>query len=106
MDELKTKVTELETQVQEKDAQIKDLEDELQSAQKDQSRVTYSSVSILSPKQVQRALQNAGYYSGSIDGIIGKGTKRAIKDFQRENGLTVDGVVGKETSLKLRKYLE
>lgn len=56
-------------------------------------------------KDIQQALKNAGYYDGKIDGIKGKGTKKAIKDFQRANGLKVDGVVGRKTWELLSGYL-
>ena len=48
-------------------------------------------------KEVQRRLKLWGYYNGSIDGVFGKGTKAAVIAFQKKNGLTADGVVGKST---------
>lgn len=48
-------------------------------------------------KTVQTKLKRWGYYTGSVDGIYGSQTKSAVKYFQRKNGLTVDGIVGKET---------
>ena len=48
-------------------------------------------------KEVQRRLKNWGYYSGSVDGIFGAATKKAVIAFQKKNGLTADGVVGKAT---------
>jgi len=48
-------------------------------------------------KQIQTRLKRWGYYSGNIDGIYGKKTTEAVKYFQRTNGLTVDGICGKET---------
>lgn len=48
-------------------------------------------------KELQRRLKMWGYYSGAVDGIFGKGTLDAVKYFQRKNGLTPDGVVGKAT---------
>ncbi len=54
---------------------------------------------------IQRALKNAGYYQGTIDGKIGGGTKDAIKAFQRDNGLDADGVCGRTTWTKLQTYL-
>lgn len=59
----------------------------------------------MTPKNIQATLKNAGFYSGAIDGKIGKKTKTAIKNFQKANGLTVDGVVGKQTWAKLKKYI-
>ena len=48
-------------------------------------------------KEVQRRLKQWGYYSGAVDGIFGAGTKAAVIAFQKKNGLTADGVVGKAT---------
>ncbi|MDD5097979.1 MAG: peptidoglycan-binding domain-containing protein [Candidatus Omnitrophica bacterium] len=59
-----------------------------------------------SPRQIQAALKNAGYYQGVIDGKIGKQSRQAIKDFQKANNLSVDGKVGKKTWAALREYLQ
>ena len=48
-------------------------------------------------KEVQRRLKLWGYYNGTVDGVFGKGTKSAVIAFQKKNGLTADGVVGKAT---------
>lgn len=48
-------------------------------------------------KEVQRRLKQWGYYTGAVDGIFGSGTKKAVISFQKKNGLTADGVVGKAT---------
>ena len=48
-------------------------------------------------KEVQRRLKQWGYYSGSVDGVFGAGTKNAVIAFQKKNGLKADGVVGKST---------
>lgn len=47
--------------------------------------------------EVQRRLKKWGYYSGSIDGIYGENTRKAVINFQKKNGLTADGVVGLAT---------
>ena len=41
--------------------------------------------------QVQEQLSAGGYYHGKIDGIVGEGTRRAIRNYERENNLPVDG---------------
>ena len=46
---------------------------------------------------LQNALTKAGVYGGTIDGVFGNGTLKAVQDFQRIHGLSVDGVAGKET---------
>ena len=48
-------------------------------------------------RQIQEKLKRWGYYSGSVDGIYGSGTEKAVKKFQKANGLTADGIAGKAT---------
>jgi len=60
----------------------------------------------VSARQVQTALQNAGYYKGKIDGKIGEMTKSAISGFQKDHGLKVDGLLGQKTWNELKKYLD
>lgn len=55
---------------------------------------------------IQRALKGAGYYSGAIDGKIGPDSREAIRNFQRDNSLTADGVCGRQTWDKLRTFLD
>lgn len=43
--------------------------------------------------EVQSRLAQAGYYYGPIDGIMGRGTRRAIMAYQRAQGLPVDGLL-------------
>ena len=54
--------------------------------------------------QIQTRLKSWGYYSGSVDGIYGSATERAVKYFQRTNGLTVDGQAGDKTLAALGIY--
>ncbi len=56
-------------------------------------------------RQIQTALENAGYYEGKIDGAIGLLTKKAIRDFQAANNLKVDGKIGPKTWRILSRYL-
>ena len=53
-------------------------------------------------RDVQRRLKKLGYYTGSIDGDYGNGTKTAVKNFQKRNGLSVNGKVGSKTLAKLK----
>jgi len=48
-------------------------------------------------KDIQTKLKSLGYYTGAVDGIFGVNTERAIKAFQRDKGLTVDGIAGPNT---------
>ena len=47
--------------------------------------------------QIQTKLKNWGYYAGDVDGIYGSATERAVRAFQRKNGLTADGKAGAQT---------
>lgn len=58
-----------------------------------------------SANEIQIALKNAGFYTGSVDGKIGPKSKKAIEDFQSANGLKVDGKVGAKTWEAMGKYL-
>lgn len=46
---------------------------------------------------VQERLKQLGYYTGVIDGQFGNGTEEAVRLFQRQNQLDVDGVIGSMT---------
>ena len=52
---------------------------------------------------IQAMLYCKGYSTNGIDGIYGQGTKNAVYNFQRNNGLSADGVCGKNTFEKLFK---
>ncbi len=55
-------------------------------------------------RQVQEKLKKWGYYDGSLDGVYGADTYKAILNFQKKNGLTVDGLVGDSTKAALGIY--
>ncbi len=59
----------------------------------------------LTNKNIQKALQAAGYDIGSLDGKIGSKTREAIMAFQKSNGLNTDGIVGGTTWKKLKTHL-
>ncbi len=52
-------------------------------------------------RQVQKKLKQLGLYSGSVDGIYGTGTQKAVRQFQKNCGLTADGIAGPKTLLYL-----
>jgi peptidoglycan hydrolase-like protein with peptidoglycan-binding domain len=52
-------------------------------------------------RAVQRLLKIKFGYAINIDGIFGADTKTAVKDFQSDNGLVADGIVGPLTWKKL-----
>ena len=50
---------------------------------------------------MQQALTALGYLKGASDGNFGTGTKTAVENFQKDNGLDVDGIAGAKTLEKL-----
>ncbi len=110
VEELQTKVSDLEKQLQSKDEEIRDLEERLSKMKTPETEEIVNAqevdISKVTPKSIQTTLKNAGFYSGVIDGKIGRKTKEAIKEFQKANGLKADGTVGKQTWAKLQKYSE
>lgn len=61
------------------------------------SSASSSSVSKNTIKKVQKRLNELGYDCGTPDGIMGSKTKRALKKFQKDSGLTADGIIGQKT---------
>ncbi len=47
--------------------------------------------------QIQQKLSSLGYYNGAIDGVYGTQTKNAVIRFQKDCGLTADGIAGSKT---------
>lgn len=52
---------------------------------------------------LQQRLGSLGFDAGWLDGIFGPDTERALRDFQHNQGLTADGVVGRETVAALER---
>ena len=130
--ELQIKVAQLENKIEERDQEITDLKDEVselgsqmenmsnpQMNTQTEDPVESDSSSVkaetgldqiikvaVTPKELQKALQQAGYYDGAIDGKIGKKTKKSIEQFQKDHKLAADGVVGKKTWAELKTYLK
>lgn len=107
-EELQARINELERIVEQKDEEIRSLEGQTLVSQRDiaVTNVSDEEFTKLTPKMIQSALKSAGFYSGSVDGKIGKNTRRAIREFQRNNGLKADGVVGRMTWSRLKGYTE
>ena len=54
---------------------------------------------------LQEALKAVGYDPGPIDGLLGVKTENATRNYQRANGLTVDGIAGPQTITSLKSKL-
>ncbi len=52
-------------------------------------------------RSLQKRLKELGYYKGNADGDFGPATDKAVKEFQKANGLTADGKAGTKTLEKL-----
>lgn len=54
-------------------------------------------------KKLQQHLIDSGYDIGSygLDGVYGNDTANAVKKYQKDNGLTVDGIAGNNTLSKM-----
>lgn len=107
---LKNQVSLLEEQLRAKNDEIADLKVALNQMQRRDTsasrlRVVPEAKYRPSVRQIQKALANAGYNPGAIDGRMGAKTREAIRAFQSANGLTVDGKVGKNTWRLLSRYL-
>ena len=116
-EDLSMQVSDLQQQIAFKDQQIVELQHELQSyesalqaqaaaaaaaaapepVQAPAKKTSIIRVDGVSASDVQRALIQAGLDPGPVDGKMGNKTIAAIKEFQRMNQLTVDGIVGKKT---------
>ena len=69
--------------------------------QKEQQNAVYTLSKIGSRgnevRQIQKKLKELGHYKGSVDGIYGAGTQKAVKSFQKSCGITADGIAGPKT---------
>lgn len=48
-------------------------------------------------RRIQQKLKALGYYTGAVDGIFGTGTRNAVRAFQKNCGITADGIAGPKT---------
>lgn len=112
---LKNQVSVLESQLQSRDEEINSLKDALSKQQEKEprevltrpskKRVIAEVKSRPKTKQLQIALKNAGFYTGSIDGKKGRLTREGIKAFQKANNLAVTGKTDRQTWALLKGNL-
>ncbi len=115
IENLKNQILVLQTESEASAQQVAQLQQIISNNEKEKASLS-TQISMLSGKvkpvaligsikQIQIALKNAGYDSGNLDGKMGGKTRKAIKDFQKDNLLPVTGKVDKETWFKLRGFL-
>lgn len=56
-------------------------------------------------KWIQESLTTLKYYKRNISGTYGSGTKEAVRQFQKEHGLSADGVAGPKTIAKIMEAI-
>jgi peptidoglycan hydrolase-like protein with peptidoglycan-binding domain len=54
-------------------------------------------------RQIQEALSGLGYYKGPVDGIFGRGTRTAIRHFQRDIEAAATGLLTADEANRLVK---
>jgi len=102
---VETKQSDVERMANEQAQRLEDMKAEKQNSVKTNITIkNRSTQSRTHMKEIQTCLKNAGFYNGKTDGVKGRGTKKAIKSFQKANGLRADGVVGAKTWELLSKY--
>jgi peptidoglycan hydrolase-like protein with peptidoglycan-binding domain len=52
-------------------------------------------------EKVQKSLTDKGFYSGSVDGVLGPRTRSGIREYQKSENLPVTGRLDAETAGKL-----
>ena len=52
-------------------------------------------------REIQQALVDAGYFNGTIDGLWGKDSVQALRDFQSAQGLEPTGKIDAQTLIRL-----
>jgi hypothetical protein len=57
-------------------------------------------------KTLQTNLTKLGFPCGSIDGIFGEKTEKAVREFQKKHGLSIDGIAGPKTLGKIAELLK
>lgn len=116
MQDLKNRISYLENNLERKDREVERLNERIERSQDSRMSIHQENVIMkddmidadglqLPIKDIQKALKNAGFYKGAIDGKFGGQTKEGIVKFQKDNNLKADGVVGPQTWSRLRRFL-
>jgi hypothetical protein len=54
-------------------------------------------------RRAQRELRAQGFYKGTVDGAVNERTKRALEEYQKQNGLSQTGSLDQATMRSLRE---
>lgn len=93
--ELEEYIEQLESEKKELERKIAEFEDETEDElQTEVIGVVYTDKAIV--KIVQQTLNNSGYECGTPDGVAGNKTVEALKSYQKEKGINVNGVITDE----------
>ncbi len=60
----------------------------------------------LSVQAIQEVLQEEGIYTGPLSGLYDLRTSEAVKRFQKSRGMIVDGFIGPQTAIELKRLIE
>jgi len=66
--------------------------------------VDYADTDFLVVENIKVFLSNNEYYTGTIDDVFGEELKDSVKDFQKDMGIRIDGVVGPTTHKIMQNY--
>ena len=66
--------------------------------------VDYADTDFLVVENVKVFLSNNEYYTGTINGVFDEELKDSVKDFQKDMGIRIDGVVGPTTHKIMQNY--
>ena len=66
--------------------------------------VDYADTDFLVVKNIKEFLSNNEYYTGTIDDVFDEELKDSVKDFQKDMGIRIDGVVGPTTHKIMQNY--
>jgi hypothetical protein len=109
MRDIKTRVAQLETELGRQDESLRDLEHNVTELKdtKPARTVAYKApykaprAMPMSTRNLQLALQRKGYSPGPIDGKMGRRTQAALRAFQRDHSLAVNGNAKDSATLAL-----
>jgi len=63
----------------------------------------FAATNMAEKREIQQRLKAKGLYDGNIDGKSGTGTREAIRSFEKQSGMAVNGYPSREVLLRLRQ---